>query len=111
MLEYARWKYILVAVVLLLALLFALPNFFGQDPALQVARKDHTAVAAEGTQALEAFLKQRGVAFGKSYLDSGRLMMTFASVAEPAGRARRHQRQHAVQRYLHHRVVERSAHA
>lgn len=34
MLEYARWKYILVAVVLLLALLFALPNFFGEDRAL-----------------------------------------------------------------------------
>ncbi len=80
MLEYARWKYILVAVVLLLALLFALPNFFGEDPALQVARKDHSAVATEGTQALEGFLKQRGVAFGKSYIDSGRLMMTFANV-------------------------------
>jgi preprotein translocase subunit SecD len=80
MLEYARWKYILVAVVLLLALLFALPNFFGEDPALQVARKDHSPVATEGTQALEGFLKQRGVAFGKSYIDSGRLMMTFANV-------------------------------
>ena len=40
MLEYARWKYYLVGVVLVLALLFALPNFFGED-ALQVARKDH----------------------------------------------------------------------
>ncbi len=80
MLEYARWKYILVAAVLLLALLFALPNFFGEDPALQVARKDHSPMAAEGTQALEGFLKQRGVAFGKSYIDSGRLMMTFANV-------------------------------
>jgi preprotein translocase subunit SecD len=80
MLEYARWKYILVAVVLLLALLFALPNFFGEDPALQVARKDHSAVAAEGTQLIEGFLKQRGVAFGKSYLDNGRLMLTFGNV-------------------------------
>ncbi len=80
MLEYARWKYILVAAVLVLALLFALPNFFGEDPALQVARKDHSPVATEGTQALEGFLKQRGVAFGKSYIDSGRLMMTFANV-------------------------------
>ncbi len=31
MLEFARWKYILVAVVALLALAFAAPNFFGQD--------------------------------------------------------------------------------
>ncbi len=80
MLEYARWKYILVAVVLLLALLFALPNFFGEDPALQVARKDHAAVATEGTQLIEGFLKQRGVAFGRSYIDNGRLMLTFGNV-------------------------------
>jgi len=32
MLEYARWKYLLVAAVLLLAMLFALPNVFGEDP-------------------------------------------------------------------------------
>jgi preprotein translocase subunit SecD len=80
MLAYARWKYILVAVVLLLALLFALPNFFGQDPALQVARKDHSAVGSEGTRLIEGFLRQRGVAFGKSYIDNGRLMLTFAGV-------------------------------
>ena len=43
MLEYARWKYILVAIVLLLALLFALPNVFGDDRALQIARKDRAA--------------------------------------------------------------------
>ena len=54
MLEYARWKYILVAVVLLLALLVALPNFFGEDPALQVARKDHAPIDASGSQTVEA---------------------------------------------------------
>jgi preprotein translocase subunit SecD len=82
MLEYARWKYLLVAAVLLLALLFALPNFFGEDPALQVARKDHNAVDASASQSVEAFLTQRGVHFLKSYIDSGRLMVRFASVAE-----------------------------
>ena len=82
MLEYARWKYILVAAVLLLALLFALPNFFGEDPALQVARKDHNPVDASASQTVEAFLTQRGVHFLKSYIDSGRLMVRFASVPE-----------------------------
>ena len=37
MLDYARWKYVLVSVVTLVALLFAAPNFFGEDQALQVA--------------------------------------------------------------------------
>ncbi len=82
MLEYARWKYVLVATVLVLALLFALPNFFGEDPALQVARKDHAAVTADAVQAVEAFLKDRGVHFDKTYIDNGRLMVRFASVAD-----------------------------
>ena len=82
MLEYARWKYLLVAAVLLLALLFALPNIFGEDPALQVERKDHTAVNADAQRALEAFLTQHGVHYGKSYIDSGRLMVRFTSVPD-----------------------------
>jgi len=82
MLQYARWKYILVAVVLLLALLFALPNFFGEDPALQVARKDHSAVTTDAAKELEAFLKERSLHTGQSYIDSGRLMVRFASVAD-----------------------------
>ena len=66
MLEYPRWKYLLVAAVLLLALVFALPNFFGEDPALQVERKDHTAINADAVRSLETFLTQHGVHFGKS---------------------------------------------
>jgi len=87
MLEYARWKYILIAVVLLLALLFALPNFFGEDPALQVARKDRNPITADAAQSLEAFLHQRNVHFLRSYLDNGRLMVRFANVPDQlAGR-------------------------
>jgi len=82
MLEYPRWKYLLVAAVLLLALVFALPNFFGEDPALQVERKDHIAVTADAQRALETFLTQHGVHYGKSYIDSGRLMVRFTSVPD-----------------------------
>jgi preprotein translocase subunit SecD len=82
MLEYPRWKYILIAVVLLLGLLFALPNFFGEDPALQVARKDHTPIAADAQKTVETFLRQRNVHFVKSYIDTGRLMVRFANVPD-----------------------------
>src|ERR1700730_3510847 len=82
MLEYARWKYILVAAVLLLATLFALPNVFGEDPALQVARKDHNPVTTEASQTVETFLRQRAIRFDRSYIDGGRLMVRFAHVAD-----------------------------
>ncbi len=79
MLEYARWKYILVALVLFGALIFALPNFFGEDFALQVARKDRAAIDAAGRKSVEEFLRAKGVAFKQAYDDNGRVMVRFAN--------------------------------
>jgi preprotein translocase subunit SecD len=82
MLEYARWKYILVATVLILALFFALPNFFGEDAALQLARKDHTNIDAAAEQTVEKFLTDQKVGYTKTYIDAGRLMIRFPNVVE-----------------------------
>ena len=83
MLEYPRWKYMLVVVVLLLALLLALPNVFGEDPALQVARKDHNPMTADARRASRGVpaRAQRSTS-SDSYIDSGRLMVRFANVAD-----------------------------
>jgi preprotein translocase subunit SecD len=82
MLEYARWKYILVGVVLLLSLLFALPNVFGDDPALQIARADHVPLTADTTTPVISYLKDQKISVEKSYIDDGRLMLRFDSVPE-----------------------------
>ena len=82
MLDYPRWKYLLVATVLLVALLFAAPNFFGEDQALQVARKDRAAIDDTARLAVEDFLTKHQVVFIRSYVDDGRLMVRFGSVAQ-----------------------------
>jgi len=82
MLEYARWKYYLVGAALLLALLLALPTLFGEDLALQVALKNLEPMPSSARTSVEDFLKERGVGFTKTYLDNGRLMVRFPSVAE-----------------------------
>src|SRR5207244_7154729 len=66
----------------LLALLFALPNVFGEDPALQVERKDHSPVTQDAARAVESFLGERRVHFARSYIDGGRLMVRFGGVAD-----------------------------
>jgi len=82
MLEYARWKYILVVVVLLLSTLFALPNVFGDDPALQIARKDHVALKEADLTPIATYLKGQKVNVEKSYVDGENLMLRFESVGE-----------------------------
>ena len=80
MLEFARWKYVLVAIVMVVASIFALPNVFGEDAALQVARKDRAAIADDGRKAVEEYLRGQGVSFSRSYVDEGRLMLHFDAV-------------------------------
>src|SRR5260221_3933979 len=82
MLEFPRWKYALVALVTLVALTLALPNFFGTDPALQVARKNRAPMDDFARQAVEQSLTAHTAAFQGDYLDEGKLIVRFASVAD-----------------------------
>jgi preprotein translocase subunit SecD len=84
MLEYPRWKYILILVVLVLGLVLALPNIFGQDPALQIERKDHDPMAASALPGIEQFLKDEHLAHTSSYVDGDRIMVRFADNADQA---------------------------
>ncbi len=82
MLEYARWKYILILGVLALAVLFALPTVYGEDPAIQMQRRDHNPETTATEQSVEQTLTAQSVHFTKTYLEDGRLMIRFPSVAE-----------------------------
>lgn len=62
MLTYARWKYVLILLVLVVSALYALPNVFPQDPSVQVtAARGAPIDAALRTQVAET-LRKAGVA-------------------------------------------------
>ncbi|HYJ39221.1 MAG TPA: protein translocase subunit SecD [Steroidobacteraceae bacterium] len=87
MLEYARWKYVLVAAVLAVALVFALPNLFGDDYALQIARKDRSAIDSAQLATIESTLKGAGVSYSKVELDGDNVTVRFdTSEAQLKGR-------------------------
>ncbi len=82
MLEYARWKYWLVAIVLLISLVFALPNVFGDERALQIARKDRDPLNAAQVTQVEQVLKDHGVKYNGITLEKGNAIVRFESDAE-----------------------------
>jgi preprotein translocase subunit SecD len=82
MLEYARWKYVLVGVVLVLALILALPNVFGEAPALQFARKDRAEITTQAEGNIEKFLTDQKIPYAKSVNEKERLTVQFANVAD-----------------------------
>ena len=80
MLDYPRWKYILVSIVLLFALLFALPNVFGDDRALQIARKDRETITVDQLAQIEKVFKDAGAAYTSAEIDrTGNALLRFAS--------------------------------
>jgi preprotein translocase subunit SecD len=81
MIAYPRWKIALVAVVLLIGMLLALPNLFGEESALQLAR-DRAVVDPADRTSIEQLLKDKGVTPSGAFIDQGRLTLRFASTQD-----------------------------
>jgi preprotein translocase subunit SecD len=76
--SYPRWKIILVVIVVLIAIMLAMPNLFGESDALQLA-KDRAAVTEGDRGIVERKLKEQGVVPSGEFLDQGRLTLRFDS--------------------------------
>ncbi len=60
--RYALWKYLIIAVSLLLGLLYTLPNFYGESPAVQISLLRNSASADTSLlQRVEDALKQANI--------------------------------------------------
>ena len=81
MLEFARWKYWLVALVLVAAALIALPNVFGEDYALQVIKPAGEKIDDASRASIENYLREQKISLKSSYVEDGRLMVRFADGA------------------------------
>jgi preprotein translocase subunit SecD len=63
MLEYSRWKYVTILIVVLISAFYALPNVFPQDPSVQIS-------ANRGAKIDDALKQQVGQALTKAGLKS-----------------------------------------
>ncbi len=61
MLEFPRWKYALILLVMLASTLYALPNLYPQDPSVQITANRGFAIDAALRGRVDAALKDAGV--------------------------------------------------
>jgi preprotein translocase subunit SecD len=60
--RYPLWKYILIAVALLFGVLYTVPNFFGQSPAVQIGSAKATVKVTSATMStVEEVLQKAGI--------------------------------------------------
>jgi preprotein translocase subunit SecD len=80
--RYPWWKNLLIAVVMLVALIVALPNIFGEEPALQISHESGAKLDDAQIEELRRTLAAAGVPMQTTYADKGRLMVRFANVED-----------------------------
>src|ERR1700681_3421136 len=69
--RYPAWKYILIAIALVVGIFYTLPNFFPEVPAVQVSTSKASVKIDAGTlQTVEDALKASNVPFNGALLDS-----------------------------------------
>jgi preprotein translocase subunit SecD len=78
--KYPIWKYAIIALALVVSLLYAAPNLFGEAPAVQVTgARSANKVEAPLRDTLEAALKAAGVTPVSTELNAGLLRFRFAN--------------------------------
>ncbi|HHH13647.1 MAG TPA: protein translocase subunit SecD, partial [Thiolapillus brandeum] len=80
--KYPLWKNLLVVAVLVLGLFYALPNLFGQDPAIAISGVRGAQVDETLQKQLEAALQKAGVAVKSMEKKEGRLLVRFGSTTD-----------------------------
>ena len=76
--RYPAWKYVLIVVVLLIAALYTLPNFFGEAPAVQISSSKSTVKVDTTTLAkVEQALKGAGITADGIALEAGSIKARF----------------------------------
>src|SRR5436190_1179478 len=76
--RYPLWKNIVIALALLLGLLYTLPNFFGESPAVQVSQvRSSTSADTALLGKVEGILKAANIPYMASLMEGGSVKVRF----------------------------------
>ena len=78
--RYPLWKNLLVVAVILGGLLLALPNLFGDDPALQITREDGSPMSGVTLSGVRATLEEQEIEFLEAELEGDAAIVRFPDV-------------------------------
>jgi len=76
--QYAPWKYVLLSLIVLLGLLYATPNLYGEDPAVQISHRVNL-VNEEELAYITDLLRNERISYRSIELETGYLLIRFDS--------------------------------
>ena len=80
--QYPTWKNLLVLVSVLIGIGFALPNFYGEDPALMIAKENGLTFSQAEIEEIDKFLTDDGTLFRTIEEKDGDVLIRFDNVED-----------------------------
>ncbi|MFY8327107.1 protein translocase subunit SecD [Pseudoalteromonas sp. ZZD1] len=80
--KFPLWKYLLVIAVIAIGLLYASPNLYGRDPAIQVSGAKGADVELSVLDTVNGILKDNNVTVKSTKLENGQILVRFKNVEE-----------------------------
>ena len=75
--RYSLWKYLFIIAIIAVGCLYALPNLYGKDPALQVSAARGAEISELTRYSVEDALDKAGIKYGEISLAAGNLVVRF----------------------------------
>ena len=76
--RYAPWRYILLLLIIVIGAVYAAPNLYGEDPALQISHRVNLVDEAELGN-IKSLLENEGVDYRSAELDGNNILVRFDS--------------------------------
>ncbi|MFP1789208.1 protein translocase subunit SecD [Lonsdalea quercina] len=77
--RYPLWKYIMLIVAVLIGLLYALPNLYGEDPAIQITGARGVAASESTLVQVQNVLKEQNLSSKSIALENGAILARFSN--------------------------------
>lgn len=77
--RYPVWIYVLLIIALIVGLIYALPNLYGEDPAVQITGARGAAATEQTLVQVRDGLQQRNIPIKSMLLEEGSILIRFAS--------------------------------
>ena len=75
--QYPIWKYLLLVIVMTVGILYAVPNLYGEDPALQVSSVRGVEVSLATQETIRSVLQNNSVPFENIVLENEKILVRF----------------------------------
>jgi len=75
--RYPAWKYVVILIILLVGVLYAAPNLYFDDPALQIAGNRYATVNDDTLKQIESTLKDSSIEYKSAVIDEKGVLIRF----------------------------------